>query len=770
VLVGGNRACRRSRPGTALIAALSCALVALAAVPALASALIVVNSAGDQSGAPRCEPGAGPGECTFRAAIEEVDASQAFNPIEFSTSVFNGEVGSDEIQLASPLPPIENPTTVIGHPVSGAFISPTVGVVAPAGGAALTVEANGVTVEDMAFGGGAMGIEISDGATGFKAKGDWFGLKLDASADPISGVELFLGGGAESALIGGTTTNERNVFANAATGIEVQGASQGKIRGNYIGVGPTGLGAASLETGVRITDSTTSNAYLNEIGGLGEPEAATHECVDACNVIATDEGQAVDLSGEGVPAATGPTKISGDYIGLGADGTSLVGENVYGVLAAPSTPGCADGPAGVTVGGPEPDEANFIEGGRDAIFAEAVEGFSAVGNVIGLAPDGAESASPEMKAIGLCAGGVTQTAHIAGNQLSLGPDTRGIESIDGRAQITGNTINGGLFGIRTAVHSEGPGDTIIDNRIKGSRHNGLLIGNDSNVVNGNIVTGSGWAGILLEGRVNHNRIGGDLAGEANAIDESQLGAIMIFGPESSRNEIAANTGSGNEEAFIQLFGQHGGTEEPNGNIKPPEFASARQSSASGAALPGSTVRIFSKMSAEAGELGARLATVTADSSGKWTAAYPAVPPGNLVAATQTKEGGTSEVSAPIAATADPVEPEKEIQGGGGTSGGSLGTGTPSPVPVPAKPTTPGVKITKGPKKSSKATTAKFKFAATPAAGATFECKLDSAKWAKCKPPMTYKRLKPGKHTFQVRASVPGAPTSKPAKFQFTVKP
>jgi hypothetical protein len=41
--------------------------------------------------------------------------------------------------------------------------------------------------------------------------------------------------------------------------------------------------------------------------------------------------------------------------------------------------------------------------------------------------------------------------------------------------------------------------------------------------------------------------------------------------------------------------------------------------------------------------------------------------------------------------------------------------------------------------------------------------------AKCKSPKTYKGLKPGRHTFQVRASVPGAPASKPAKLQFTVK-
>src|SRR6202012_2205960 len=99
------------------------------------------------------------------------------------------------------------------------------------------------------------------------------------------------------------------------------------------------------------------------------------------------------------------------------------------------------------------------------------------------------------------------------------------------------------------------------------------------------------------------------------------------------------------------------------------------------------------------------------------------------------------------------------------------TGTPAkPVPVPAvpaKPKAPTAKITKGPKKSSKSATATFKFTAVPAAGATFECKLDSAKWAKCTSRKTYKKLKAGKHTFRVRAKANGL-TSVVAKYVFTV--
>ena len=79
-----------------------------------------------------------------------------------------------------------------------------------------------------------------------------------------------------------------------------------------------------------------------------------------------------------------------------------------------------------------------------------------------------------------------------------------------------------------------------------------------------------------------------------------------------------------------------------------------------------------------------------------------------------------------------------------------------------------MKITKGPKKSSEATKATFKFTAEPAAGASFECKLDGAKWAKCRSPKTYKGLKPGKHTFRVRAKANGL-TGPATVFKFTIK-
>ena len=73
----------------------------------------------------------------------------------------------------------------------------------------------------------------------------------------------------------------------------------------------------------------------------------------------------------------------------------------------------------------------------------------------------------------------------------------------------------------------------------------------------------------------------------------------------------------------------------------------------------------------------------------------------------------------------------------------------TPVPPPDK-TPPQTKLKSGPKGHTHSSKATFKFSSSEA-GSTFLCKLDAKAWSSCKSPRTYKHLKPGKHTFKVRA-------------------
>jgi len=94
-------------------------------------------------------------------------------------------------------------------------------------------------------------------------------------------------------------------------------------------------------------------------------------------------------------------------------------------------------------------------------------------------------------------------------------------------------------------------------------------------------------------------------------------------------------------------------------------------------------------------------------------------------------------------------------------------GPPAPPPPAADSTRPKATISKGPGKNLDQGIAKFSFKSSEA-GSTFRCKLDSKKPAKCKSPKSYKRLKPGRHTFKVWATDPAGNESKPASRSFRV--
>jgi hypothetical protein len=777
-----------------------CALIALA-LPALASAAqtFEVDSNGDEAKTAAgavCDTGATAGEnCSLRAAIEAADEDATPDVIDFEPAKFQGVGGNGTVTLTEGLPPITEPVEILGGRCPTAFAFGFEGpcaeiaglTAASAGEDVFTVEAEGTTIQGLSIVGGKDGIAVADGAKNFVATGNWVGIKLDGSDGDNYRAGIMVEAGSERTLVGGVVEADRNVFGYGRVGVYIYGSSHNAVQGNYIGVRPNGTytsGSAPASAGVRIVDDTSivpaAKAEDNEVGGvLGDAEAASKECDGACNVITSHEARAVDLSGlstsEHASPATGPTTVIGNYIGLQADGSAPFNEADRGVYAGRG-PNSEPGPANVTIGGLDAShEGNHIAGGSSGVIADGAEDLAVLGNQIGRNGEGVGIAGPDSVAIDVVSVAVTQPALVQGNSLFL-EGAEGIESTYVGAEIIGNGIVGGSTGIVAGEEDEGVGNLISANQLSEQDRVGIEIYEESNVVIGNTISKASWAGIALDGHSNHNRVGGDAPGEANTIVESGLrgeeedGAISMFTHRGLRNEFAANTGSGNHGAFIKLFANPIEGEIANG-IAPPTLGTVQQSSATGTGVPGATVRLFTKASAEPGELGAYLGKVVVGAGGAWKATFATQPVGALVAATQnsnagTPDGGTSEVSAPTAATADPVPPPEEQKG---STGSSSSSGSSTPAPAPAKPKAPTVKITKAPKKSSTATTAKFKFTATPAAGATFECKLDAKKWAKCKSPKTYKGLNPGRHSFQVRAKASGL-TSAVVQFKFTIKP
>jgi Glycine rich protein len=103
--------------------------------------------------------------------------------------------------------------------------------------------------------------------------------------------------------------------------------------------------------------------------------------------------------------------------------------------------------------------------------------------------------------------------------------------------------------------------------------------------------------------------------------------------------------------------------------------------------------------------------------------------------------------------------------------GAKGSKTVSYTVIAPKANPPQTKLGSHPKKTiktkKKKVKVKFSFSSS-VAGATFKCKLDKGKFAACTSPKSYK-VKPGKHTFSVKASSGGVTDPSPATFSFKVK-
>jgi hypothetical protein len=87
-----------------------------------------------------------------------------------------------------------------------------------------------------------------------------------------------------------------------------------------------------------------------------------------------------------------------------------------------------------------------------------------------------------------------------------------------------------------------------------------------------------------------------------------------------------------------------------------------------------------------------------------------------------------------------------------------------PVLTPALPTTKLGKLRLNRKKRG----VTFRFSSSEK-GSTFVCKLDKKRFAACRSPKTYTHLKPGRHTFQVKAKDGAGVDPTPAVRKFTVK-
>lgn len=742
----------------ALVLAVAVCLLAAPAT-ALAEEFVVDSTADEVDSAPGDEFCAtAEGDCTLRAAIEESDALEESAQIEFEEVTFEGQAGAT-IALGSALPPITVPMFVNGRTCDNAagLSGPCVGIEGQAGEAALVVEgAEEVEIWGLAITGAQTAVTVEESPR-FKAQASWFGVGLDGAAGP-NGTGVLVGPGSTRSLIGSEGAERRDVFAgNEGDGLDVHGAREVRVLGDYFGVGPDGATpAANGGDDIEVVSVEGREALDASIGTRpGAAAAATPQCDGGCNVIAAAGRNGVDLAGDGgVETAAVSPAVLGNHIGLDATGTVAVANAGAGVRVGEAVH--------ATIGGPAAGEANVIDGGATAVLAgPAAPDLAIRGNLIGSDAAGAGPLAPPGDGIAVDSAELpipAAEAQIAGNRLWMDGGVAIAQRGEG-GWILGNRIAGSANGISTSGLTLEHGNVIEENLIEGAAAAGVLIENDFNEVVGNRILDSGGAGVSIQGLLLPFGAGGNVIGGEGSLDENAISgaggpAVEIADLEETDNEVARNRGAENVGPFIDLVGAPGDPKWPNRGISPPAFATVSETGAVGfGAEPGARIRLFRKQSPALGELESFLGAATADGSGGWTVSYESpVPPGTLVAATQTSEfGGTSELA--VATVPGAVGSEE----GGGTavpgaaSQPAIGGFPPGNAPVARRDRRrPVTTILRGPRGRIRHRSVTFRFKAS-VRGAVFLCKLDRRPFDLCRSPRRYRHLKRGRHVFRVRA-------------------
>jgi CSLREA domain-containing protein len=729
-------------------------LIALAAPGVAEAAVFTVNSTADEAdlspGMAGCLTAAG--KCTLRAAIEESNLTSAsVNEIGFDGSVFSGQAAGT-IALGGGLPPITEPARIEGGrcQTESGVIGPCVTINGTNSSAALTVESDETAIENLHILNASIGIKVAGGGEEFELLGNWFG------GGPLSGPMLggdgtgvLIGPGSGGGVVGGKGSTDGNLFLSGGTGIEIHGASHVKVLGNRFGFEPDGT-ASERRYGVDVQVTSAPNAGYkaveNEIGTtLSEAALATPACDGGCNLMSGAEYTLILFSLSNIYGQDGPpvdTRISGNDIGLDAAGTAAVPTN-GGISTGASS--------GTIVGGPAPADGNRIDGVREAILGGGPE-LMIANNLIGVDSTGSKILAPRHGGIGASSEfkAPSLEAVIVQNEVVVDGGL-GISNSGLGATITGNEVVGADIGIYTQDDQGLQGNLIEANSVADSSEEGIYVEDSDNEVLGNEVLASGNADVAVAGQqpagATGNVIGGDSEASENELSLSGGPAISIFAREGTENEVARNYGFENEGPFIHLRPiDWSETIGPNGGVEPPEFSSATATGATGTAEPNALVRVFRDEYEDEGELESFLGQVHANNKGEWSLDFEVVPAGTVLAATQTRNQGTSE----LALAPTPGPPPEEARPGGIEQ-----------LSLPALKT----RIIEGPHRRGRSVRFRFK---SNRPNANFECRLDRRRFHACDSPTVYRGLA-GRHTFEVRAIVSnGESDPSPARRAFVI--
>lgn len=370
---------------------------------------------------------------------------------------------------------------------------------------------------------------------------------IDATTEPgyagLPRIELNGGGIAASGLhitAGGSTVRGLAIGGFGGHGISLQGGGGNVIAANHIGTETSGTAVRTNNGSGVFVDGSANNL----IGGTSAADR---------NVVSGNAGHGVHVTGSG---STG-NAIRGNYIGLGADGASGLGNFQAGVRV--------DGGASATaIGGVAAGAGNVISGNRATgieIRGAGTSNTVVQGNRIGT--DSTGNAAVGNWTDGIDVGGGATSTSIGGAAAGAGNVVSGNRQSGIRvsgADTTGVVISGNQIGLNA------PGDAAVGNGWYGVRlaATGTVLGGSSaaerNVISGNGIDGvyvSGGTGNMIRG----NYIGTDATGSF-AIGNREDGVWIDGGSNTTVGGAVAGAGnliSGNASSGVATSGSAAGT-------------------------------------------------------------------------------------------------------------------------------------------------------------------------------------------------------------------
>ena len=340
--------------------------------------------------------------------------------------------------------------------------------------------------------------------SGNVVQGNIIGLDSTATtALPNAGNGIRLYGGAHSNLIGGISSNARNIISgNGSSGVLLSDANTAGniIAGNYIGLAASGsIALPNNGVGVYIW----SGAQSNIIGGTS---------AGAGNVISGNGSGGVVIS---APNATANC-VQGNLIGVSPSGLAAMPNNGAGIFIYA-------GAQSNLIGGYTAAARNIVSG--NGWSGVTLSDSNTVGNIIA------------GNYIGLDLAGIA----------ALSNTSVGVELDNGTSQ---NTVGGTSVGAGNVISGNGNAGIMIRNP-----------GSANNVVQGNLIglnamrtaaRPNAGAGILMYDGARSNLVGGSVFGAANLISSNSADGVTLSGATTTNNSIRGNSIFGNSGAAIAL--------------------------------------------------------------------------------------------------------------------------------------------------------------------------------------------------------------------------